>query len=262
MGSSSSQSTTLNETIDVVTQNMVSITQSAAQNAGAVVASSQVINIDNEGTMECSLSATNTQNVNVNLKAMSESTFGTNTAALISQALDQAAKSGQASVQGFLSTPLASSSQDSNTNISTSLKSLISTSVVQKTTQDCLAQFDGSQTINFVNHGIIRGSSCNFGNNLAATLCATCIMQGVSDAVSNNSTVLSDVQAAAATQDAKQQGTNDLVDSIGKAISSIFSGPALIIGIILIGGIVLLVVIALIIKSGSGSGRQSRKKAA
>lgn len=249
MGNSSSQ--TIKSTLTDIQNNMVSVQNATNQASSQSCLASATYNVNlTNSTIDCG--QTNFGQVvssSCDLTSQLSSTNTNDLVAQLSNAVSQAAASGQASTIGFLSTNV--SVQNSNTSLSQYIQDSMSTYVSDTTFQSCSQNSvdTANFTMNIVNT-TIEGNQCNFTQNLVLAAQAMCVVNAVANQALTDTLVASAVQSATASQTNSQGGLTGLV-------SAVFNGETL-----LIVGLVAVVLFALVFlgKGLLGGGKKPNVK--
>lgn len=250
-------STTINQTIDVINQNMVNSFTSTSNTAYVKQASNQVQNwtLGENGSIDCgnySGTGTNTAGLiiqqgaqtTVDLKAEFDHTDQTQLLTSIQDAVKSASDTTQSQVHGWLSAEVLDSNKVSK-SISEHIQNIVSKNITSITQNQCIADASNIQNQNVVINGKIRSNGCYFGQNFQGTVAVNCISSTVQDLIANDK-VLNDAMAAEATkQDNKSKGVES---AIGAGIFALLI-PVII--VVVLAGVLLIVLVAF---------RQSRKK--
>lgn len=242
-----SQSTSITQTIDIITEKIVTAITNTQSANSVGYASNQSITVTNSGLIDCpsSFSLQNTAQVTTSLESVFGSNSNTQIQTLIHNAIDATAASSNKTVTGFMSTAIGNS-QSSNTTVQQSLKDKVTVEFCTNISSTCSNYATVDQNIVFVNTGILRGANCSMGNHVQATMTATCLVNSVVSALESSSEDNAAYTAAAATNDAQSTGP---IQEFFAGLANIFSSLSLpfIIGIIA-------VVLVLIVYSMTGGG--------
>lgn len=252
------QSNTINQTVDVVNESLVSVMSSTSNTAGQVVASNQTINLTVTGELSCGgdLNIIQTNKTVANLESVFQSSNFSQLSTMMENALDTAASSNNKSVTGFLSTAVANS-QNNTTSISQHIKNTVKQNISNIVSNSCTQSVSTVQEQNLVFPGKVRiGGDCNFGQNIQLELAAKCMASAVQEAIAQDAVLNEAISTAAATNDSVATGP---ISELFAGLAGLWGALLLpIIVIALVGGAV--VIMRLSGKAKRAAGRQARRE--
>jgi hypothetical protein len=167
-------------------------------------------------------SITNTQQLKAELSANSNVAF-TNS---LQQSLDSTVTQNASMINGF-----AAATGGNETNVTNDVRNIINETVSQTLTNNNIMQIAqnsyNAQTATLT-MAFCKNSPIQMNQTIVSNVISQNILNSVSEALLANSTISALISHADQTASMKNQGLNDLVDSMGKALSSIigaYTGP-------------------------------------
>lgn len=241
-------SSTINQTIDVINQTMVNSFTSTSNSAYIKQASSQEITFEvgPNGSVDCGTGTLTIEQVaqtTVNLQAEFSSKSSADLSAAIKGAIDAAAASSQSQVSGFASTAVADSN-NTNITIAEHLKNIVDQNITNITQNSCIADASNIQTEHILINGKLKSNGCHFGQNFQGNLAVNCVTSSVIDLISKDSILSDNIAKAAATQDMKSTG---FLQDLGGLLSGL--GLTLILPFIII--LVVVIIFVVLIRGSS-----------
>lgn len=252
MGSSHS-STTINETVDEVTKNTTNIMNKMTNNSSQVCNTNQQLEVTTGvgSVINCSnVTLGNVLASKCDMSAVFTQTGSTSILNTLNNAVDQASKSSNKAVQGFLSTTV--SDQNQNINMATHIKNVLSKNLTTNMQNTCIQNSNGDQNNKLVLNGTINcpnGGSLSAGNNAQVSALASCVTNQAIDILSKDDIINSAVQKLEASNSSKQTGP---IQELGKAISDAIGQMGKIGAIIAIVAIVVVIGAVIFLLSPSG----------
>lgn len=252
LGIGSNQSSTLDQTMDLVNQSMTDLTKKMVNNANVTCETVQDVSfsmvdakIDN-----CDVQITSGVTQDCNLSAVFSSSDTTNLKQLMQSAIDNVATASQKSTQDFLAT--SSNDQNNNVNLSSQIKNIIATKVDSSISNDCTARasvkqsgkynFDGVQLKNCPHAFVINTDTQN-------QVFAKCLVNNLTSLIASDEVANKLIQKGEAEQSSSQSGVGDIFKNLFNSWTYVLIGCCCLIAVVLI---VSCIASALFASSGAG----------
>lgn len=240
MGNKSS--TTMNATMESVTNSMMSSLTSVSNDAKAVNSTNQTINFVNNGTIDCDagFKVGNFAASVTDLTAVFSSDLSTNIISTMAASIDNATTSGTKSAQDFLATSV--SIQQTNITVAQHIKNTITLNAVSILSNTCKAYSEMTQTLNFTNNGTIYASQCDFTNYAQISLITSCTMTAAVETLADSSQLAAVLSKLDAQSENDQKGAggvlNNAINAIAKVVGGVTNAYALIVlGVLAVVGL-------------------------
>lgn len=224
MGANSSSETIINETLDVINENLTNILITTTSNSAVNCAIVQIRPINITGTLKnCTINGDLTADIkSCNLTQVFQKDTSTDLTNLINAAIDQAATSKSSAAQGFLAMPFSSSNSSSITNIKSYLKNVISTNITNETVTTCMASSTITQNSPINISGSCIGSVLNVPVNAQSETLANCFTQTINNIIKNDTILQKAAQDVAASSSSSMGGIGDIIESLASKLGGLF----------------------------------------
>lgn len=229
----SSQSSDVSVSLEVLSQNMISLISDTENSSSSNCSTEQDITFINSGTINCAITLDQTAQLNCNLTSTFSTTNSTNLSTLVQNAVTATLASTNASVQAFLET--AYSSQSNKQVVSNMITEVCNTNITDTTLNSCVANAQVTQTLQIINTGTINcgsNSTLDFGQNAQIYVLANCLTNAVQAVISTNVATVNAATAASTSNTSTQTGLYEgllaAIDGITKIVPNIVDGIAAI----------------------------------
>jgi hypothetical protein len=218
----------------------------------------QTINITVTDGDGCPVTTNQSITNNISLKTQLDSNNTTNFTNSLQQSLSSTLSQNASMVNGF-----ASATGGNATNVTNSIQNTINEKVQQSCTVNNImkvAKSSYNQQTATLTMDFCRNSPIQMNQTIVSNIVAQNILTSVANALMADTTVSNLVSYADQTATQHNQGFNDVIDSVGKAISNIFSSATIpcIIGMV----VCIVICIALLIFMLSPAGQEATTTAA
>lgn len=249
------QSSSIKQTMDVVTENMVNSMTEITNSQSQVIATNQTFNLTVNGTVDCrpgELQVIQENQTRANMEGVFSQVNEQEIQRQISSALDAASQSSNSAVTGFLSTKVGDS-QSNVQEISQHIKTLVETNISNIVKNECTQTVATAQTNTIVVNGNIFSNGCRFTQSIQLELSIRCMGDFVASLIEKDEILNTAVNKAAAANDSVATGP----------ISEFFAGLSGLWGTLLLPLIIGAVVIGLVlvVRASSKSKAKASKQA-
>ena len=231
----SSQSSIVRNSIKSLQENITNMINVQSQTTNAQQSSANVLKVNFRGAKlkGCSINLAQKIQANQSIKALSTFNSKSSLESMMDSAIDNTVKQNNESVSGFLSTSL--SAQQSSSSTSMELQNIVRNNIDMRNMQSVIAMADNlnKNEIDFEGAeldctNMPPGYAVNSPQDIVVAQYVESVSNLITDALLKNKQIASAVNKIEQTQKTETKG-------VAEAISAIFSGWGMIIGVIVIG---------------------------